>query len=212
MIDALDAWLDLRPQLRDFATKPRVLPIRAARDGYAAFLCQWAAKREPERARRLERAHALARSDARQGAALSFGLLAGWQALVLDASAPFREAPAFAKGGAERYPIRPDTPARFESCLREADERASPLCLRAARAYLDVCFFHPFSDGNGRAASLALDFILYREGVLLDQVAPLFLVSRRPTLLHARELVRLLEIALDAAASRSEQPQRHGAS
>ncbi|WP_311774568.1 Fic family protein [Streptomyces sp. AK010] len=41
---------------------------------------------------------------------------------------------------------------------------------RAARAYLDVCFFHPFDDGNARSAFLALIFVLAREGIALDGV------------------------------------------
>ncbi|MFF1568236.1 Fic family protein [Streptomyces sp. NPDC058293] len=42
---------------------------------------------------------------------------------------------------------------------------------RAARAYLDVSFFHPFDDGNARSALLALLFVLAREGITLDDVS-----------------------------------------
>ncbi|MFF7472809.1 Fic family protein [Streptomyces sp. NPDC008092] len=52
-----------------------------------------------------------------------------------------------------------------------------PLTARAARAYLDVCFFHPFDDGNARSAFLALVFVLAREGVTLDSVSLLRRVS-----------------------------------
>jgi Fic/DOC family len=200
--DALDVWLAVRPRLAQLEVKPRPLPIRGARDGYVAFLRQWVERRDPERAHALTRAHELARADAERAAALSFTLLASWQEVVLGAPAPFRDAPAFAKGGAEQYGLNPQTAARFESCLQDADSPADALALRAARAYLDVCFFHPFRDGNGRAASLLLDFVLFREGVLLEQVAPLFVVARRPTLTDARELLRLLEILLDASATR----------
>ncbi|WP_189912906.1 Fic family protein, partial [Streptomyces albogriseolus] len=44
------------------------------------------------------------------------------------------------------------------------------LTARAARAYLDICFFHPFDDGNARSAFLALVFVLAREGVALEAV------------------------------------------
>ncbi|MGW6646680.1 Fic family protein [Streptomyces iakyrus] len=47
-----------------------------------------------------------------------------------------------------------------------------PLTARAARVYLDVCFFHPFDDGNARAAFLTLVFVLAREGIALDRVSP----------------------------------------
>lgn len=40
----------------------------------------------------------------------------------------------------------------------------------AARAYLDICFFHPFDDGNARSAFLALLFVLAREGITLNGV------------------------------------------
>ncbi|MFF8844351.1 hypothetical protein ACF08N_16805 [Streptomyces sp. NPDC015127] len=53
---------------------------------------------------------------------------------------------------------------------RQGARRAAPLSAGAARAYLDVCFFHPFDDGNARSAFLALVFVLAREGVALDGV------------------------------------------
>ncbi|MFE9727345.1 hypothetical protein ACFYQ5_28065 [Streptomyces sp. NPDC005794] len=45
-----------------------------------------------------------------------------------------------------------------------------PASDRAARACLDVCFFHPFDDGNASSAFLALLFVLAREGVALNGV------------------------------------------
>ncbi|MGW4913210.1 Fic family protein [Streptomyces sp. NPDC004270] len=48
------------------------------------------------------------------------------------------------------------TRADFAACLREATDAELPPAARAARAYLDVAFFHPFSDGNARAALLPL--------------------------------------------------------
>ncbi|MFF4367042.1 Fic family protein [Streptomyces sp. NPDC001594] len=85
-----------------------------------------------------------------------------------------RARPAFAKHGRERYGIAPGTPARFDACLAEstrgAGEAPLPLPARAVRAYLDVCFFHPFDDGNARCAFLALVFVLAREGAALDSV------------------------------------------
>ena len=50
--------------------------------------------------------------------------------------------------------------------------------MRAARAYLDVCFFHPVDDGNARAARLALDHILTSAGCALHAAEPVFVVSR----------------------------------
>ena len=45
--------------------------------------------------------------------------------------------------------------------------------------YLDVCFFHPFADGNARAARLALDHVLTSAGLGLHTAEPVFLLPRR---------------------------------
>ncbi|KOU15595.1 hypothetical protein ADK52_34995 [Streptomyces sp. WM6372] len=113
-----------------------------------------------------------------RGAPLDFDLLRGWQQHVLGTPLPprFRSLPAFAKGGRERYGIGPNTRARLDACLAESAKTGGgpgpslTLPARAARAYLDVCFFHPFDDGNARAAFLAMVFVLAREGVALDGV------------------------------------------
>ncbi|MCC0100026.1 Fic family protein [Streptomyces flavotricini] len=42
-----------------------------------------------------------------------------------------------------------------------------------------VCFFHPFDDGNARSAFLALVFVLAREGVALDGVGPIRRITCR---------------------------------
>ncbi|MFO0714120.1 MAG: Fic family protein [Sandaracinus sp.] len=54
---------------------------------------------------------------------------------------------------------------------------ARPL-VRAARVYLDVCFFHPFEDGNARAARLALDHVLTCAGLALHAAGPVFAPAR----------------------------------
>lgn len=50
--------------------------------------------------------------------------------------------------------------------------------MRAARVYLDVCFFHPFDDGNARAARLALDHVLTTAGWALSLAEPVFVIAR----------------------------------
>ncbi|WP_322975700.1 Fic family protein [Actinacidiphila glaucinigra] len=74
------------------------------------------------------------------------------------------------------------TPARLDACLTESavgGEQPLSLTARAARAYLDVCFFHPFDDGNARCAFLALVFVLAREGVALNGVGLLRRIAFR---------------------------------
>ncbi|MEU8546161.1 Fic family protein [Streptomyces roseoverticillatus] len=177
--DHLERWLAVREAVPwregvdgDADTDGPVTPLR---DGAAESIRAFDGALDPARAEALLAALELVRADAARGAPLGFGLLRGWQQHVLNTPQPppFRSLPAFAKRGGERYGIGPDTRARLDACLAEsarAGERSLPLTVRAARAYLDVCFFHPFDDGNARSAFLALVFVLAREGVALDRV------------------------------------------
>ncbi|WP_308402157.1 Fic family protein [Streptomyces shenzhenensis] len=111
--------------------------------------------------------------DASHRHPLTCTLLTGWQQLVLGMpEVQFRQGDAFAKGSRERYALTSHTERTFEQCLRESADRRIPLASRAARAYLDVIFFHPFPDGNARLAMLTLAYVLESEGVRLDQVGP----------------------------------------
>ncbi|MFF7444719.1 MULTISPECIES: Fic family protein [unclassified Streptomyces] len=180
-------------------------PVTPARDGAAHDIRTHDRARSPERAERLLTALAQARADAARAVPLSFALLGGWQRHVLGVpqAPPFRGAPAYAKAGRERYGIGPDLPARLDACLAEARDPALPLTARAARVYLDVCFFHPFDDGNARSAFLALTFVLAREGAALDQVGPVRRISRRADDPEgALALAELLAVLLTAAAGR----------
>ncbi|MFD1832497.1 Fic family protein [Streptomyces desertarenae] len=150
-------------------------PVAPSRDGAAEDIRAFDGAIDPARAEGLLTAVELLRADAARGAPLDFALLRRWQQHVLGASQPppFRNSPAFAKGGRERYGIGPDTRARLDACLAESAPGGGqplPLTARAARACLDVCFFHPFDDGNARSAFLALVFVLAREGIALDDV------------------------------------------
>ncbi|MFJ8942455.1 Fic family protein [Streptomyces sp. NPDC102395] len=99
---------------------------------------------------------------------MEFALPGGWQHDVLAATAaPLRVSDAYAKAGRERYGLTSHTEAEFHLCLRETADPDIPL---AARAYLDVTFFHPFTDGNARAALLTLVHVLPREGIVIPEV------------------------------------------
>jgi hypothetical protein len=77
---------------------------------------------------------------------------------------------------------------------------------RACRAYLDVCFFHPFIDGNGRAARLAFDFVLSRTRCRFDMVTPLFCVLRPAGDVESHlSFVRLACTIAIASARRAQQ-------
>ncbi|MFD6949602.1 MULTISPECIES: Fic family protein [unclassified Nocardiopsis] len=173
--DHLRIWLTIRdtvPWERTRAVDSS--PVVPARDGAAHDIRAFDGARSPERAAGMLAALARARADAASGAPLTFDLLSSWQRSVLDVpDAPFRGAPAFAKQGRERYGTGPDLRGLLDTCLVQSGGLDPALPARAARAYLDVCFFHPFTDGNARSAFLALSFVLARAGIALDQVGPL---------------------------------------
>ncbi|MEU1513244.1 Fic family protein [Streptomyces sp. NPDC005811] len=171
--DSLSAWLRVRRET-DWRSAPALRRVPPARDGFRTWCEGPVRRRDPVRAERLLAAHAVARADAVRRAPLDFALLAGWQREVLGAAAaPFRVNDAYAKAGRERYALTSHTQSDFASCLRETTDQDLPLAARAARVYLDVAFFHPFADGNARAALLALVHVLAREDIVLPEVGPL---------------------------------------
>jgi hypothetical protein len=176
--DATAAWLKARAAINytsstDSAWEP------AAVDGHLRYIEGPERRRDPVRSERMARALEASRASARRSEPLDWNALAAWHALVLGVdSVSFRSSDAYAKIGRERYPFAPNLKARFEAALAEANDPKAPVALRAARAYLDVCFFHPFDDGNGRAARLALDHVLLREGLALRRAEPIFLIGR----------------------------------
>jgi hypothetical protein len=177
-------------------------PVTPSRDGAAEDIRVFDGAVDPARAEGLLGALELVRADAARGASLDFELLRGWQQLVLDTPQPppFRSLPAFAKGGRERYGIGPNTRARLDACLAESAAgigRPLALTARAARAYLDVCFFHPFDDGNARSAFLALVFVLAREGIALNRVSLLRRITFQANdLKDALALARYIDVHL----------------
>jgi hypothetical protein len=184
LTDHLERWLAARGSVpwHNASDGGRADPVTPSRDGAVEDIRAFDGAIEPVRAEGLLAALELVRTDAAHGRSLTFERLRSWQQHVLNTPQPppFRSSPAFAKGGRERYGIGPDTRTRLDACLAESaydSERPLFLTARAARAYLDTCFFHPFDDGNARAAFLALVFVLAREGVALDDVSLLRRVS-----------------------------------
>ncbi|MFF2012370.1 Fic family protein [Streptomyces sp. NPDC058195] len=171
--DSLSVWLRVRREV-DWPYAPALQRIPPGCDGFRSW-CEGPVRlRDPIRAERLLAAHALSLEDAARRAPLDFALLASWQREVLAVTeAPFRVSDAYAKAGRERYGLTRRTQADFSSCLHETNDSDIPLAARAARAYLDVAFFHPFTDGNARAALLTLVHVLAREGIVLPEVGPL---------------------------------------
>ncbi|MGW3150450.1 Fic family protein [Streptomyces sp. NPDC001177] len=182
--DHLERWLAVRETVpwHKAQNSSGDGPVTPARDGAAEEIRAFDATLDPARGQGLLTALELMRADAARGARLDFDLLQSWQRHVLATPGPppLRSLPAFAKGGLERYGIGPDARARLDACLTESANDPTwplPLTARAARAFLDVCFFHPFDDGNARSALLTCLFVLAREDVALDNVRLLRRVS-----------------------------------
>jgi hypothetical protein len=182
--DHLQLWLEVREAVpwQDCPDSGSDGPVVPTRDGAAEDIRAFDGAVDPIRAQGLLAALELLRADAARGVPLDVELLRGWQQHVLGSPhpPPFRALPAFAKSGRERYGIGPDTRAHLDACLAESasdSERHLPVNARAARAYLDVCFFHPFDDGNARSAFLALVFVLARENIALNKVGLLRRIS-----------------------------------
>ncbi|MET7600896.1 MULTISPECIES: Fic family protein [unclassified Streptomyces] len=212
--DHLRRWLTVResvpwPEAGDTEEAGAVEP---ARDGAAEDIRLFDGALDPARAEGLLTALHLLRADAARGARPDFDLLRGWQRHVLGTPGPpeFRTLPAFAKEGRERYGIDADTRERFDACLAEsAMEGPLPLAARAARAYLDVCFFHPFDDGNARSAFLTLVFVLAREGVALDDVKVLRrLAFQAEAPQDAVTLARFIDMAVTGTRNRALSSSR----
>ncbi|MEV1049754.1 Fic family protein [Streptomyces sp. NPDC049887] len=202
--DSLADWLRIRPEI-SWPSWRGARPVSGAPapDGFRSFFRATRGGRDSEGTARALTALDRAFADAEQGQPLTFALMAKWQRIVLGHGiVGFRAVPAFAKGGRERYGLAPDTQKRFERCLSESAQPDLPVPSRAARTYLDILFFHPFEDGNARAAMLALAFVLAREGVLLDQVHPLQTIRCADDAEGAADLAELLGILISAAERR----------
>jgi|GEM_PF-719125 len=167
-VDALDVWWRSRRETA-WATAGALRPqATASADGLLEHTVRHDAAIDEDRGTRMFDALAMVREQARAGAPLTVEALTGWQRLVLgpDADVSLRKHHAWAKEGRERYGVDRLAQRVEESLAGAVDERLDPVA-KAARVYLDLCFLHPFVDGNARAARLALDFVLTQAGLTL---------------------------------------------
>ncbi|MCP2329653.1 hypothetical protein HDA40_008160 [Hamadaea flava] len=184
----------------------------AIRDGFVDF-ARGSSRHSPRRLCRLLAAYDDVRREAASDADLTVSLLARWNRVIRGvAVAQFRQSPAYAKNGRERYGLHADTELRFAACLVETTDREAPVTARAARAYLDVAFFHPYDDGNARLAGLVLQFVLLRESVELDDLTPILTTPRRADDADgAADLARLVHGIATATHRRWVRANRHAA-
>lgn len=218
MVDYLTSWCEIRDRVAwadvRYGLRWPSGSVRARRDGLAHRITTVEHARDATRAERLLSAYGQMRRDAAADKILDFRMLASWQCTVLGvADAPFRDGPAFAKDGRERYGLSSDTPGQFADCLLAASrDRELPVAARAARLYLDVSFFHPFADGNARSALLALVFVLVREDIVLDEVGPLAQVQRPADDAEGAAGLANLVVALIEGTQRRLRQTAHAAS
>ncbi|MEU3668349.1 Fic family protein [Streptomyces virginiae] len=203
--DALAAWVQVRNRIDwTSAAGEGPAPVEPTVDGLTTWCGEGSRSSDPDRGHRLLAALAQSRTDASHRRPLTCTLLTGWQQLVLGTpEVRFRRGDAFAKGGRERYALTPHTQRDFEQCLRDSADPRVPLASRAARAYLDVAFFHPFPDGNARLAMLTLAYVLEWEGVRLDQVGPLQTTRYADDDAGAADLAALVFVLIRATHQRA---------
>lgn len=97
-----------------------------------------------------------------------WALLCQGQRLILGEGAElgFRQGPAFAHQGRHRYGWFDGLDEIFKRKL--AQDAFDPVhsLLKAVRLYLDLIYFHPFMDGNARAARLWFEYWLWRGRIM----------------------------------------------
>ncbi|MGZ2359865.1 Fic family protein [Streptomyces sp. 372A] len=203
--DALATWCPVRQQV-DWSSAAEVdpTPVRPAVNGPAAWFDGPVRLRTSDRADRLLAAMTDSRASASRGEPLTPPLLAGWQKLVLGVDeVHLRRSDAYAKGGRERYGLTPHTWRNFAAYLHQSADPSLPLPARAARAYLDIAYFHPYPDGNDRLALRVLAHVLDREGVRLDEVGPLQTTRYADDQDGALDLAALITVLIRATHGRA---------
>lgn len=138
--------------------------------------------RDQERDKAYREALLQVRNLADRQAVLHWNLLKEIQEIVLQQSITFRQGDAYTK--LDRYTWFPELESMF--CRKIATDGSSEVnsIAKAVRLYLDIIFFHPFPDGNARAARLWFEFILRRDRVNLPSLAALARLRKIPGCSH----------------------------
>ncbi|CAJ1365164.1 unnamed protein product [Effrenium voratum] len=197
-VDSTSDWLGSRAAMVASTAPP--VEGTANEDSHLRFIDSVDAARDSKRAADLRYALDDCRKTALTGVPLDLSHLTRWQSFLLGESRTsdlsFRQHDAYAKQGRERYPFDENTESKFRERLAEANSD-EPLALRACRAYLDVCFFHPFEDCNSRMARLVFDFLLTQAGYALSTSEPIFMFARSARDAEgAKAMVQLVESLL----------------
>lgn len=158
-----EQWRRVRPDpLASALDKSQVVPgeRRLLSDGHRDFVER--KEDHPGMASALPLARGWARSDK----PLTLATLEPWQTALLGV----KKAPAARTDG------RPWS--ELETLLAESCRQDADVARRASLVYLDLLAFGPYHREGERLARLALDAVLWREGLGLDHPEPIMLVAR----------------------------------
>ena len=138
--------------------------------------------RDHQREKAYQQALSQVRNLADAQAILHWNLLTEIQEIVLQQSISFRQGDAYVK--LDRYAWFPGLESMF--CRKIAADARSEVnsIAKAVRLYLDIIFFHPFPDGNARAARLWFEFVLRRDRVNLPSLTALARLRKIPGSSH----------------------------
>lgn len=188
--------------VRLWLTRAAALDARPAHDPHRSFLAHLDGPQhaDPERAAAYLSALTLLRAHADGAEPLTLELLQRAQGIVLGLPglAPLRATHAYARGGAHRYPARPDLEALLRGRLAAWLAEALDPYVLAAGLYLDAAFVHPFEDGNARLARLCFDWALWRGARALPRFEDLLRVPKSPG--DAEGFWRLVRVGAASAA------------
>ena len=162
-IDAIREWLLTREKpLTDLYPLADKASRLSGSDPHEAFVSEFL--RVDKRAGLLD---ALSHGRARRQRNLDFQLLREFSDRIHsspEGTAHFRTSRAYAKEGCEFYESNGQVFRQFTTLLAEEED---DFTIKAAKTYLDICFFHPFEDGNGRLAEVVFEFIIKRNSYRL---------------------------------------------
>jgi len=176
--DALETWWTLRDSAPWGSPTPP--DYRATEgDAHRRFIREHDGRRSGVRADAMTRALVRARWAGKQGLKLDIGVLREWLELALITSDfSVRKIDVLSEDKAEHYGRPKDLEKRISQALSDATDESVPPISRAARAYMDLTFLRPFTDGNSRVARLTFDHVLTRSGLGLHDADPVFSVRR----------------------------------
>jgi Fic family protein len=100
------------------------------------------------------------------------GMLEG--GMETGAAGEYRTTAVFVTGTTFRFPSAPEVPGLMRTLFEQTVPGLVSLhpVVQSAKIHKEIATIHPFSDGNGRAARLAMNTLLIQYGYMPVQIAP----------------------------------------